>query len=148
MSRQNVTMFREAWMWSKPEEKLYRKLCVGRVLHLFSGKSELGEVRVDIDSPVATHKIDLSEGRLPFKDLEFDTTISDPPWCGPTTWENWRQLMKEIVRVTKKRVVFILGNLIYLLPRPFILRKIYVLKKISPQVKLIYVWENPNRCVV
>jgi len=142
--KQPVTMFREAWMWCKKEERLYSKLCVGKTLHLFSGRSSLGIVRVDIDSPVATHKIDLSEGRLPFKDLEFETTIADPPWFGPSTWENWEKLMSEIVRVTRRRVIFILGNLIYLLPKPFKLSKIYVLKRISPQVKLVYVWERKN----
>jgi len=131
-------------MWCEKEERLYSKLCVGRTLHLFSGRSGLGNVRVDIDSPVATHKIDLSEGRLPFQDLEFETTIADPPWFGPSTWENWEKLMSEIVRVTRRRVIFILGNLIYLLPKPFKLSKIYVLKRISPQVKLVYVWERKN----
>jgi len=142
MRKQPVTIFKEAWMWSESEEKLYAKLCVGRTLHLFSGRSELGDVRIDIDSPVATHRIDLSEGRLPFQDLEFDTTISDPPWAGPRNWNNWTNLMREIVRVTRKRVIFVLGNLIYLLPRPFTLKHVYVLKKISPQVKLVYVWER------
>ena len=140
--KQPVTMFREAWMWSEPEERLYAKLCEGKVLHLFSGRSLLGDVRVDIDSPVATHKIDLSQGKLPFKDLEFDTVIADPPWAGPQNWDKWENLMHEIVRVCKKRVIFILGNLIFLLPKPFKLKKIYLLKKISPQIKLVYVWER------
>jgi len=140
--KQPITMFREAWMWSEAEEKLYSSLCVGRTLHLFSGRSLLGDVRVDIDSPVATHKIDLSEGKLPFNDMEFDTVIADPPWAGPKNWSKWINLMHEIVRVCRKRVIFILGNLIYLLPKPFELKKIYVVKKISPQVKLVYVWER------
>jgi len=144
MTKDTVTMFRRAWLWSKEEERLYAKLCIGRVLHLFSGYSLFGEVRVDIDSPHATHKIDLSEGKLPFKDLEFDTIIADPPWAGPLIWDRWSNLMREIVRVAKKRVIFILGNLIYLLPKPFHLSKIYVVKRISPQVKLVYVWDRKN----
>lgn len=145
MSRkQPVTMFREAWLWSKKEERLYAKLCIGKTLHLFSGRSMLGDVRVDINSPTATHKIDLSEGKLPFADLEFDTVIADPPWVGPQIWDKWENLMREIVRVTRKRVIFILGNLIFLLPNPFKLTKIYVLKKISPQVKLVYVWDRAD----
>jgi len=143
--KQPVMLFREAWVWSEQEERLYAKLCIGRVLHLFSGRSLLGDIRVDIDSPVATHKIDLSEGKLPFKDLEFDTTIADPPWAGPQNWDKWENLMHEIVRVTRRRVIFILGNLIYLLPKPFVLKQIYVLKKVSPQVKLVYVWERENK---
>ena len=142
--KQPVTLFREAWMWSEKEERIYAKLCIGKTLHLFSGRSLLGDVRVDIDSPVATHKIDLSQGKLPFKDLEFDTVIADPPWAGPQNWPKWENLMREIVRVCRKRVIFILGNLIFLLPKPFKLKKIYVLKKISPQVKLVYVWERAD----
>ena len=142
--QQPVTLFREAWMWDKAEEKLYAKLCKGKVLHLFSRRSLFGDVRVDIDSPVATHKIDLSQGKLPFKDLEFDTVIADPPWAGPQNWDKWENLMHEIVRVCKKRVIFILGNLIFLLPKPFKLKKIYVLKKISPQIKLVYIWERQD----
>jgi len=137
-------MFQRAWLWSKKEERLYSKLCIGKVLHLFSGQSLLGDVRVDIDSPLATYHIDLSKGKLPFKNLEFDTIIADPPWAGPKTWDNWIKLMHEIVRVARKRVVFILGNLIFLLPKPFELSKIYVVKKINPQVKLVYVWDRKD----
>jgi len=142
--KQNVTMFREAWVWCEQEERLYAKLCKGKILHLFSGTSLLGDVRVDIDNPMATHKIDLQEGKLPFQNLEFDTVISDPPWAGPKNWKNWEILMKEITRVAKKRIIFILGNLIFLLPKPFKLEHVYVLKRISPQVKLVYVWDRKD----
>lgn len=137
-------MFRKAWLWSKQEERLYAKLCIGKVLHLFSGYSLLGEIRVDIDSPAATHHIDLSKGNLPFQDLEFDTIIGDPPWTGPKTWDNWINLMHEVTRVAKKRVIFVLGNLFYFLPKPFHLSTIYVVKRISPQVKLVYVWDRKD----
>jgi hypothetical protein len=140
--KQPVTMFREAWLWSEEEEKLYANLCIGRTLHLFSGKSGLGDVRVDISSAQATHRIDLSQGHLPFQDLEFDTTIADPPWIGPQIWDGWEKLLREMVRVTRKRIILILTNLIWMLPPPFALKHIYVVKKISPQVKLVYVWER------
>ena len=147
--KNNVTLFREAWLWSDSEEKLYAKFCEGRVLHLFSGKSMLGDVRIDIhEDSAANMRIDLSKAiKLPFEDLSFDTTIADPPWAGPQIWNNWMTLMKEIVRVTRKRVIFILGNLIYLLPPPFILTKIYIVKKISPQVKIVYIWERKDAVV-
>ena len=145
MAKDTVTMFKPAWLWSKQEERLYAKLCKGRVLHLFSGRSLLGEIRIDIDTPEATMKIDLSKGKLPFEDLEFDTIIADPPWTGPKTWDNWINLMHEVVRVARKRIVFILGNLFYFLPKPFKLTKIYVVKRISPQVKLVYVWDRQDK---
>lgn len=141
-NRQPVTLFREAWVWSDAEERLYAKLCIGKVLHLFSGKSLFGDVRVDLLHSEATHQIDLSQGELPFPDLSFDTTIADPPWFGPQTWDKWMKLISEIVRVTRKRVIFVLGNLIYMLPPPFQLTHVYVVKKISPQVKLVYVWDR------
>ena len=142
MVKDTVTMFKEAWVWSDKETKLYAKLCVGKVLHLFSGKSNFGEERIDIESANATRKIDLSLGKLPYENESFDTIIGDPPWAGPTSWDNWIELMHEMTRVSRYRIVLILGNLIFLLPKPFKLIHVYVVKRISPQVKLVYVWEK------
>jgi len=140
---QPVTLFKQAWVWSKSEEKLYEKLCVGSTLHLCSGYSDLGDCRVDIN-PDCKPDIIADIHYLPFKDLSFDTIIIDPPWYGPQKWMEWEQLCREMVRVARKRIVMILGNLFYLLPKPFTLKEVYILKRISPQVKLIYVWERPE----
>ena len=51
-------------------------------------------------------------------------------------------MINEMVRVARKRIILILGNLMYILPKPFKLKEVYILKKISPQIKHIYVWER------
>jgi len=138
--KQPITLFREAWVWSHKEEKLYRKLCVGFTLHLCCGTSRLGDVRCDLLFP-SDVKGDMYH--LPFRSHVFDTVICDPPWHGPRTWKKWLTLMREISRVSKRRVIFILGNLIYRLPKPWKLKHVFILKRVSPQVKLVYVWTRP-----
>jgi len=138
---QPVTLFKKAWVWSKAEEQLYARLCVGSVLHLCSGYSDIGDCKLDIN-PDAKPNIVADVHYLPFKDQSFDTIIVDPPWHGPQTWMQWEQMMKEMIRIARKRIVMILGNLIYILPKPFELREVYIVKKISPQIKLVYVWDR------
>jgi len=139
--KQPVTLFKEVWVWSKREEQLYRRLCRGFTLHLCSGKSFLGDVRCDLALP-SDLKADMYH--LPFRSFTFDTVITDPPWHGPSTWHKWETLIKEITRISRKRIIFVLGNLIFILQEPWHLKHVYLLKKISPQIKLIYVWERPG----
>ena len=134
-----VTLFREAWIWSEREEWLYKQLCEGFTLHLCCGTSRLGDIRCDLIFP-ADVKGDMYQ--LPFRDEAFTTLICDPPWHGPKNWSKWMQFVHEICRVTRHRIILVLGNLIFLLPKPWRLVHVYILKKISPQVKLIYVWEK------
>jgi hypothetical protein len=52
----------------------------GKVLHLFSGSSKIGDVRVDFDNPNATINGSI-EDYLRMTDKEiFDWTILDPPY--------------------------------------------------------------------
>ena len=139
-----VTLFKEAWIWSEKEEEIYRKLCIGSVLHLCSGYSELGDERVDINPDVKPTVV-ADVHNLPFRDNSFDTIIIDPPWHGPRTWMKWEQMIKEMTRVARRRIIMILGNLIYILPKPWELKHIYILKKISPQIKHIYIWDKVQR---
>lgn len=138
---QPVTLFKEAWVWCEAEEKLYKRLCVGETLHLCSGYSELGDEKLDVN-PEVRPSVVADVHYLPFHDLSFDTVICDPPWYGPRSWMKWETMMKEMVRVSRRRIILVLGNLFYLLPKPFHLKAAYIVKKISPQVKLVYVWER------
>jgi hypothetical protein len=134
-----VTLFREAWVWSQSEEFLYRQLCEGYTLHLCCGTSRLGNVRADLMFQ-ADVKADMFN--LPFLNQAFDTIICDPPWFGPKSWNKWKRFMGEICRVARHRIILVLGNLIFLLPKPWSLFRVYVLKRITPQVKLVYVWQK------
>lgn len=142
--KQPVTLFKKAWVWSESEEKLYRKLCVGSTLHLCSGYSLLGDTKLDINHDMKPDVV-ADVHYLPFKSLSFDTVIIDPPWYGPQNWMKWERIWKEITRVARKRIIVILGSLIYILPKPFELTEAYILKKISPQIKLVYVWDRKEK---
>jgi len=138
---QPVTLFRRAWVWSESEERLYHKFCVGSTLHLCSGYSDLGDCKIDINRDCRPDIL-CDVHYLPFKDLSFDTIIIDPPWHGPKSWMLWERMVEEIIRIARRRVIMILGNLFYLLPKPFKLKEAYIVKKISPQIKHVYVWER------
>jgi hypothetical protein len=51
----------------------------GKVLHLFSGKSIIGDVRIDLAQPEATHNINVFDF-LNSNTEYFDTVILDPPY--------------------------------------------------------------------
>ncbi|MEM5867618.1 MAG: methyltransferase domain-containing protein [Candidatus Aenigmatarchaeota archaeon] len=137
--KQAVTLFKEAWVWSQKEEWLYKQLCEGFTLHLCSGKSMLGDLKVDL---ILKADIKADMYASPFKDESFDTVICDPPWFGPKNWDEWKRFVDEICRVAKHKIVLVLGNLMLLLPKPWKLFRVYILKRISPQVKVVYVWEK------
>ncbi len=146
-------VWRESWAWSDKEEKLYAKLLEGYhpVLHLFSGKSTLGDVRVDKESfPQVTHRLKIKpslEFRLPFKDLEFDATIFDPPWVNQ--YFIWAS--HEVPRVTRRRIVAITGMWWWEPAKPHLnswrLSKIYVVKRVSPVCKLVFVWDRISKVI-
>ena len=65
--------------FSKTEIEIIEKSSEGKVLHLFSGKSNIGQVRVDFSQPEATHNQDVFEF-LSNCDEQFDTVLLDPPY--------------------------------------------------------------------
>jgi len=143
-----ILVWREAWAWTDKEEKLYAKLLKGYkpVLHLFSGRSRLGDVRIDKESfPEVTHRIEIKPSldyRLPFADGEFDATILDPPWINQYfIWTSY-----EVPRVTRRRIVAITGMWWWEPAKPYFyawkLSHIYVVKKVSPVCKLVFVWDR------
>ena len=143
--RRTLTRWREAWAWTAQEEKLYRRLLRGYkpVLHLFSGRSRLGDVRVDREEfPEVTHRLEIKPAlsyRLPFPDKYFDACILDPPWVNQyIVWTAF-----EVPRVTRRRIVAITGNF-WWEPRErgWKLTKIYVVKQISPVAKLVFVYDR------
>lgn len=130
----SVTQFKRTWVWSKRETQLYAKYVVGSLLHVCSGLSRLGDVRVDLLLP-ADVKADMAH--LPVKSKSFDTVIWDPPWIHP---RNYRTVF-EIVRVARKRVLVVSNHWIHV-PKPFKLRRVYAVKKVSPAVKLFFVYDR------
>lgn len=72
--------FRRAWSWPLEIENKIRSLCEGLTLHVCSGDSTIGDVRLDLTKP-ATIKGDMFH--LPFRPESFDTVLCDPPWHLP-----------------------------------------------------------------
>ena len=143
-----VTRFREAWVWLKEEEKLYAQFLKGYhpIIHLFCGKSSLGDVRVDCeDFPNVTHRIEIKPEKgfkLPFEDKSFDACIFDPPWINPMfVWTAW-----EVPRITRRRIVAITGcHWWEPQDKGWKLTALYVLKRISPNVRLVFVYDFVNQ---
>lgn len=144
-----VTRFRETWAWCRREEELYAKLLRGYkpILHLFSGRSSLGDVRVDKEGfPEVTHRLRIAprkDFKLPFRDMEFDATIFDPPWINQYfIWASY-----EVPRVTRRRIIAITGCFWWEPHKkyPFKLTAIYVVKKVSPVVKLVFVYDRTTQ---
>lgn len=147
--RKTLTRFKEAWAWIQEEEKLYAKMLRGYkpVIHLFSGKSKLGDVRIDRENfPNITHQIEIKPNKtfkLPFEDKSFDACIFDPPWINQ--YFVWAAF--EIPRITRRRIIAITGNFWWEPHKKygFRLSKIYVVKLISPLAKLVFVYDQVNQ---
>jgi len=145
-----LIMFREAWAWLDEEERLYRRLLgdCSSILHLFSGESDLGDVRIDVTGK-ATHRIFIKPHeknyKLPFSDASFDAVIADPPWFN----QYFIWLSREAFRLARKKVLIITDRW-FIAPSPpynktWRLDKIYVVKRVSPLVKLVFLYKNTNK---
>jgi SAM-dependent methyltransferase len=80
--------FKKAWSWPTEIEAKIKSLCEGFTLHVCSGDSTIGDVRLDLHKDV---RLDLHKGadirgdmfHLPFRPMSFDTVLCDPPWHLP-----------------------------------------------------------------
>jgi len=97
---QVVEEYQNTWRWHPKEEKLVHDRCIGSVLHVCNGQSQLGDVKLDLFTKC---DIQASALALPFKNMSFDTVVSDPPWNLAFIPKYW----KELKRVARKRVIVI-----------------------------------------
>lgn len=67
--------------WRQPEDvdRWIRERVEGYTLNVCSGKSPLGDVKVDAD-PQQPDVIKADMSNLPFEDATFDSVVFDPPW--------------------------------------------------------------------
>ncbi len=72
--------FQKSWAWPREIERKIGSLIEGFSLHVCSGESELGDVRLDLNK-VADIKATMFH--LPFQRETFETVICDPPWHLP-----------------------------------------------------------------
>jgi hypothetical protein len=60
-------------------EAVIKSVIYGRILHLYSGRSLIGDVRVDLKCPEATHNITIEEF-ITNDNSNYDWLILDPPY--------------------------------------------------------------------
>lgn len=74
-----IAKLEDSWVWNDTVSNFVEKHIEGHSLHICAGKSEIGDIRVDLDPQTPeVGKADMRD--LPFDDEQFDTVIIDPPW--------------------------------------------------------------------
>lgn len=89
-------------LWTGEIEGFLRSRFIGTVLHVCCGKSQLGDIRVDLFEKDVDVLCD--GARLPFPDRSFGTVLCEPPYNGKFRWMH--DLLSELVRVAAKRLIF------------------------------------------
>lgn len=92
----------EKLLWPEAVEDLLAGLLVGRSLHVCCGKSQLGDMRLDLHEPDADIRADAAN--IPLPDKSFDTVLCDPPYNGEYQWNH--DMLAELARLACSRIVF------------------------------------------
>lgn len=71
--------YRQKWRWPPEVRRYIRKHTTGKTLHVCSGDSEIGDVKLDLD-PDRDPDVKGNMRALPFPNDTFDSVVSDPPW--------------------------------------------------------------------
>lgn len=88
----------DSWVWNGVVNDFVKSRIKGYSLNACAGKSELGDVKIDLD-PADRTIIKADMKNLPFANETFDTVIQDPPWkIG--YYDRWKPFL-ECVRVCK-----------------------------------------------
>ena len=90
-------------LWPEAVSDVLQTLLIPKSLHVCSGKSMLGDVRVDLD-PANKPDVVADANDLPFEDASFESVLCDPPYNGKFQWNH--DLLKELSRVASKRIIF------------------------------------------
>lgn len=88
------------WKWSRSDELKIGTWMKGSVLHICSGSSQIGDIKLDL---VTRADIKADCLHLPFKSQCIDTVIADPPWNLGFVSEFWN----EMKRIAKQRIITI-----------------------------------------
>ena len=100
----NKLLYRKAWRWPLQVESYLRSRARGFTVHVCSGESSLGDIRIDSNTEKANIKADCLE--LPLREDIADTVICDPPW--EMQYHLRGKLVKELRRILKPggRLIF------------------------------------------
>ena len=90
-------------LWPEEVEEVLAGLLLPPSLHVCCGRSQLGDVRFDID--LSTRPTVVGDAaRLPFDNESFCSVLCDPPYNGRMQWNH--DLLSELSRVSCQRIVF------------------------------------------
>lgn len=89
-------------LWPEEVEEFIGTLLIPDTVHVCSGKSLLGDIRVDLYEESADVTADATS--LPFEDDSFKTALCDPPYNGRFQWNH--DMLSELSRVASERIVF------------------------------------------
>ena|SRR3990167_799429 len=92
----------EKLLWPEAVEEMLSELLVGRSLHVCCGKSQLGNVRLDLHESNADIRADAAN--IPLPDKSFDTILCDPPYNGEFQWNH--DMLSELARLARARIIF------------------------------------------
>ena len=73
------SLFHEAWVWTGGTRRFILPRLTGLTLHACCGKSQIGDIRFDLD-PSTEPQIIADALHPPFRENIFDTIVCDPPW--------------------------------------------------------------------
>ncbi len=90
-------------LWPKEIEEFLQSQLVGETLHVCSGHSKLGDMRLDLHTNVLPDILG-DAARLPFCNDAFDTLLIDPPYNGKFQWLH--NMISELGRVARQRIIF------------------------------------------
>ena len=90
-------------LWPQAVQSVLGDLLIPNSLHVCSGHSLLGDIRVDADK-LESPDVVCDAGRLPFADHSFNSVLCDPPYNGRFQWNH--DLLSELSRVARRRIIF------------------------------------------
>lgn len=90
-------------LWSDSIEDFLQTLFVGTTLHVCTGMSQLGDIRLDLDLKNNPHIIG-DAARIPIATNGVSTVLCDPPYNGKFQWNHW--MLEELARVASERIIF------------------------------------------
>jgi len=90
-------------LWPEEVEDFLKTKLIGKSLHVCSGHSLLGNIRLDLDSSVNPDII-ADAAKLPFEDASFDTVFADPPYN--FKFQQNHDMLSELSRTASKRIIF------------------------------------------
>jgi len=89
-------------LWPKDVEDFLETLLIGNTLHICCGRSNLGNIRLDLYEKDVNVIGDMI--KLPFGNQSFDTTLIDPPYNSKL--QIMHDMLSELSRVSKQRIIF------------------------------------------